>query len=95
MIIHSLVPLRICNKKGTFRVLNGFSHLQTSTNKITIVKNQKLTTKTSFLKHDRDRIVAVSRPLQIYTESANPIGTVLACFLFFFIALFFFCFLFF
>jgi hypothetical protein len=41
MIIHSLVPLRICNKKGTFRVLNGFSHLQTSTNKITIVKNQK------------------------------------------------------
>ena len=29
-------------------------------------------------------IVAVSRPLQIYTESANPIGAVLACFFIFF-----------
>jgi hypothetical protein len=32
------------------------------------------------LYHSRDRIVAASRPLQIYTESANPIGAVLACF---------------
>jgi hypothetical protein len=32
------------------------------------------------LYHSRDRIVAASRPLQIYTESANPIGVVLACF---------------
>jgi hypothetical protein len=30
--------------------------------------------------HSRDRIVAASRPLQIYTESANPIGAVLAYF---------------
>ena len=136
-----------CKKKGKFRVLNGFSHLQTSTNKITIVKNQKLATKNFlfnmhihlpfgniwrlfllwticlnmflwnigivyfiiefqqfpldtpyipqkrkqilqiwWLYHSRDWIVAVSRPLQNYTESANPIGTVLACF---------FCFLFF
>jgi hypothetical protein len=39
-----------CNKKGKFRVLNGFSHLQTSTNKITIVKNQKLATKNFLFK---------------------------------------------
>ena len=32
------------------------------------------------LYHSRDRIVAASRPRQIYTESANPIGAVLACF---------------
>ena len=30
MTIHSLFPLRFCNKKGTFRVLTGFGHLQTS-----------------------------------------------------------------
>ena len=30
MTIHSLVPLRTCNKKGTFRVFIGFGHLQTS-----------------------------------------------------------------
>jgi hypothetical protein len=36
------------------------------------------------LYHSRDRIVAASRPLHIYTESANPIGAVLACFGFFF-----------
>jgi hypothetical protein len=37
------------------------------------------------LYHSRDRIVATSRPLQIYTESANPIviGAVLSCFCFF------------
>jgi hypothetical protein len=29
------------------------------------------------LYHSRDRIVAASRPLQIYTESANPIGVVI------------------
>jgi hypothetical protein len=34
------------------------------------------------LYHSRDRIVAASRPLQIYTESANPIGAVLSCFFF-------------
>ena len=32
------------------------------------------------LYHSRDRIVAASRPLQIYTESANPIGAVLVYF---------------
>ena len=41
------------------------------------------------LYHSRDRIVAASRPLQIYTESANPIRAVLAC-LFLFLFLFFF-----
>ena len=30
MTIHSLVPLRICNKKGTFWVFTGFGHLRTS-----------------------------------------------------------------
>ena len=30
MTIHSLAPLRFCNKKGTFRVFTGFGHLQTS-----------------------------------------------------------------
>ena len=44
------------------------------------------------LYHSRERIVAASRPLQIYTESANPIGAVLACFLFF--GFFFVCFVF-
>jgi hypothetical protein len=34
--------------------------------------------------HSLDRIVATSRPLQIYTESANPIGAVLSCFFLFF-----------
>ena len=34
------------------------------------------------LYHSRDRIVTASRPLQIYTESANPIGAVLSWFLF-------------
>jgi hypothetical protein len=34
--------------------------------------------------HNRDRIVAASRPLQIYTVSAIPIGAVLACFFFVF-----------
>jgi len=42
------------------------------------------------LYHSRDRIVAAFRPLQIYTESANPIGAVLACFLFVLFFLFFF-----
>ena len=43
----------------------------------------------------RDRIVAVSRPLQIYTESANLIWAVLACFFFdFLFVLFVFCFFF-
>jgi hypothetical protein len=36
------------------------------------------------LYHSRDRIVAASRPLQIYTECANPIGAVLSCFIFYF-----------
>jgi hypothetical protein len=40
------------------------------------------------LYHSRDCIVAASRPLQIYTESANPIGAVLSC-LFLFLFLFF------
>jgi hypothetical protein len=40
------------------------------------------------LYHSRDRIVAASRPLQIYTGSANPIGAVLACFFFVFLFLF-------
>jgi hypothetical protein len=46
--------------------------------------------------HSRDRIVAASRPLQIYTVSAIPIGAVLACFIFVFylVGLFFFVFLF-
>ena len=32
------------------------------------------------LYHSRDRIVTASRSLQIYTQSANPIGAVLSCF---------------
>ena len=32
------------------------------------------------LYHSRDRIVAASRPLQIYTESANSIGAVFGLF---------------
>jgi hypothetical protein len=35
------------------------------------------------LYHSRDRIVATSRPLQIYNESANPIVAVFSCLLFF------------
>jgi hypothetical protein len=41
------------------------------------------------LYHSRDRIVAASRLLQIYTESANPIGAVLSCFFLFLYVLFF------
>jgi hypothetical protein len=37
------------------------------------------------LYHSRDRIVAASRPLQIYTESVNPIRAVLSCFFCFFL----------
>ena len=40
------------------------------------------------LYHTRNRIVAASRPLQIYTESANAIGAVLACFIFVFVCLY-------
>ena len=47
--------------------------------------------KTWSLYHSRDRIVAASRPLQIYTESANPIGAILSCFFCLFVL---FCFLF-
>ena len=36
------------------------------------------------LYHSRARIVAASRHLHIYTESANPIGAVLSCGCFFF-----------
>jgi hypothetical protein len=42
------------------------------------------------LYHSRDRIVAASPPLHIYTESANPIGAALACLLGFWVV--FFCF---
>ena len=34
--------------------------------------------------HNRDHIVAVSRSLQIYTESANPIRAIFSIFFFFF-----------
>ena len=37
------------------------------------------------LYHTRNRIVAASRPLQIYNECANPIGAVLSCFIFVFV----------
>ena len=40
------------------------------------------------LYHSRDRIVAASRLLQIYTESVNPIGAVLSCFCFCFVLFF-------
>ena len=47
----------------------------------TTKKKTKLTN-AIIVPYSRDRIVAASRPLQIYTESANPIGAVLSCFCF-------------
>ena len=57
----------------------------------TTKKKTKLTN-AIIVPYSRDRIVAASRPLQIYTESANSIGAVLSCFFVFFVFLF--CFVF-
>jgi hypothetical protein len=57
-------------------------HQFTSGTPLYIPQKRKQNLQIWSLYHSRDRIVAASQPLQIYTESANPVGAVLACFFF-------------